>query len=154
MNEKNTLTITRTLNAPREKVWAHCSLEAELPRWWGQGNGAVMPYMKLDFRIGGSLHYMVELPDEEIVWGMSVYKEIVPLEQIVFDEYFSNEKGELLDGEDMYKSEITLTLLAEGEHTQLAIRQVGQGIGAHTMKEYSLGWNESLDRLERSLSLT
>ena len=147
MDDKNTLIITRTINAPREKVWAACTEEEILSRWWGQPLGAVMPFFKLDLSVGGSFHFMVELPDDITVWGKSIYREITAPEKLVFDEYFSNEHGDLLDDEDMPKSLITLTFAEEEGKTVFTVRHEGVGIGAHTRLQYTEGWNESLDRL-------
>lgn len=48
--------ITRHLKAPRQLVWDMYSQEKHLPHWCGP-KGSSMPYCKLDFRVGGSLHY-------------------------------------------------------------------------------------------------
>ena len=152
MDDKHVLVITRTLNVPREKVWAACTQEELLMRWWGQPKEAAMPFFTMDFRIGGSFHFMVELPDDIVVWGKSVYKEIVEPERLVFDEYFSNEHGDLLESEDLPKSLITLTLADEGGKTTLTVRHEGLGVGAHTTAQYKEGWGESLDKLAQTVS--
>lgn len=152
MDDTHVLVITRTVNAPREKVWAACTQEELLMRWWGQPKEAVMPFFKLDFRVEGSFHFMVELPDDMVIWGKSVYKEIVEPEKLVFDEYFSNEHGDLLESEDLTKSLITLTLEEDGQKTILTVRHEGLGVGAHTREQYKEGWGESLDRLTQAVS--
>lgn len=153
MDDKHVLTIERILNAPREKVWLACTDEIELSKWWGQPKDGVMPFAKLDFKEGGSFHFMVELPGDIEIWGKSVYKEIVEPERLVFDEYFSDEAGTLTDDDELPKSEITLTLLVEGSGTKLIVRHEGFGVAPHTILEYKEGWGESLDRLERALKL-
>ena len=147
MDEKHILTITRTFSAPREKVWAACADEDQLMKWWGQPKDGVMPFAKLDFTVGGSFHFMVELPGDIEIWGKSIYKEIVEPERLVFDEYFSNEHGDLLDDEELPKSLITLTLAVKGNETELTVRHEGIGVAPHTIVQYKEGWGESLDKL-------
>ncbi len=153
MEDKHVLVIVRTIDAPREKVWQMCSDEEQLQKWWGQPSLGVMPYCKSDFRVDGSFHFMVELPEDMVIWGKSIYKEIVEPEKIVFDEYFSDEQGALLDTEEMPKSLITLTLESTTPEnggvgkTILTVRHEGMGVAKHTEAEYTEGWNQSLDKL-------
>lgn len=147
MDDKHTLVIERIINAPREKVWVAFAEEDQLMKWWGQPNGGVMPFAKLDFTVGGSFHFMVELPGDMEIWGKSIYREIVEPEKLVFDEYFSNEHGDLIDDEELPKSVITITLETEGSGTKLTVRHEGMGVAPHTLMQYTEGWGESLDKL-------
>lgn len=141
------LVITRILDAPRERVWQACSEREQFMRWWGQPKVCTATFNNMDFRVGGSFHFKVELPTGVVMWGKSIYKEIVPRERLVLEDYYSNENGDLLDTAELPKSLITLTLEDEGEKTKLTVRHEGIGVGEHTIDQYRQGWNEVLDRL-------
>jgi len=85
--------ISRVLDAPRELVWK-CFTEPErMKEWWGP-KGIKVVQSKMDFRVGGTYHYAMQVPpDGPVMWGKQVYREIVPRERIVFINSFSDEKG-------------------------------------------------------------
>ncbi len=86
------LVITRTFDAPRDLVWKANSEKDRLAKWWGP-KGAKLTVAKLDFRPGGTFLYGMEAPDGKMMWGKFVYREIVPLEKIVFVVSFCDEHG-------------------------------------------------------------
>ena len=81
-DDSRTLTITRTLNAPRALVWKMFSDPYHLAQWWGP-EGYTNRVEKLDFRTGGSwLHVMIgpdgrELPTDNIILEVTEPERIV-----------------------------------------------------------------------------
>ena len=86
--------ISRTFEAPRDRVWQAWTERERLMQWFGP-KGFTMSTAKLDFRPGGELHYCLRSPDGKEMWGKFVYREIVPPERIVWVNSFSDEKGNL-----------------------------------------------------------
>ena len=86
--------ITRTFDAPREKVWQAWSQRGRLMQWFGP-RGMKMPAARLDFRPGGSFHYCLESTDGKEMWGKFVYREIEAPERIALVNSFSDEAGGL-----------------------------------------------------------
>jgi uncharacterized protein YndB with AHSA1/START domain len=86
--------ISRTLVAPRERVWAAWTERDRLMRWFGP-KGFVMRRAALDLRPGGSFHYCLAAPDGKEIWGKFVYREIAPPERIVLVNSFSDARGGL-----------------------------------------------------------
>ena len=87
------LILTRQFNAPREKVFkAHTDCE-HLKHWWGP-RGWSLSHCKMDFRVGGQWHYCMSGPEGMTSWGLTQYKEIKAPELIVYEDFFSDEKGE------------------------------------------------------------
>ncbi|HLP76987.1 MAG TPA: SRPBCC domain-containing protein [Candidatus Paceibacterota bacterium] len=84
--------ISRTFDAPRERVWNAWTRREQLMRWFGP-KGFKMPAAKMDFRPGGSFHYCLEAPDGNETWGKFVYREITVPERIVLVNSFSDEDG-------------------------------------------------------------
>lgn len=146
------LTITRTFDASRERLWRACKEPSQLRQWWGQPKGATMPVCDVDFRVGGSFHFKVELPDGGIVWCKMIYKEIVEGKKLVLESYFSDENGTLIDTPDSPGSIITLVLEDSGGKTKLTVTHGGMSTEVHTVEQYKEGWDQSLDRLAASLT--
>src|SRR5579883_1010324 len=90
------LVLTRYLHAPVEMVWKAWSEKEHLMNWWGMPKEASMPYCDVDFKVGGYFHFHVSFPWGQTLWGKGVYTEIKKPERISFDNYFSNEKGDLI----------------------------------------------------------
>ncbi len=86
--------ISRTFDAPREKLWACFTDPERMKQWWGP-KGAKIIASKMDLRAGGTYHYGMRMPGGTDMWGRQVYREIVPLERLVLINSFSDEKGGL-----------------------------------------------------------
>lgn len=84
--------ISRFVKAPRELVWKAFTEPERMKQWWGP-KGFQGIVQKMDFRPGGMYHYCLQGPDGVKIWGKMVYKEIVPMERLVFINSFSDEKG-------------------------------------------------------------
>ncbi len=86
--------ISRVFDAPRELVWKAFTEPARMKDWWGP-KGFKVFHSKMDLRPGGTYHYGMESPEGKPMWGKFVYREIVPPENLVLIDSFSDEKGGL-----------------------------------------------------------
>ena len=84
--------ISRTFEAPRDRMWAAWSERDQLMDWFGP-KGFKMPAAKLEFRGGGTFHYCLESPEGNEMWGKFVYREIVKPERLVWVNSFSDKDG-------------------------------------------------------------
>jgi uncharacterized glyoxalase superfamily protein PhnB/uncharacterized protein YndB with AHSA1/START domain len=84
--------ISRTFDAPRDKVWKTWTERDRLLQWFGP-KGFKMTMAELDFRPGGLFHYCLRSPDGSEMWGRFVYRVIDAPERIVLVNSFSDEKG-------------------------------------------------------------
>jgi uncharacterized protein YndB with AHSA1/START domain len=148
---KNELVIVRVLNAPREKVWRACSEPDALRQWWGQPKGATMPFCKVDFRVGGTLHFHAERSDGIDIWIKCVYREIVVGEKLVMEQHLSDANGNELDSPDRPVSTITLRFEDLNGKTKLTVVHAGMASEAYPIEMFREGWSQSLDRLADSL---
>ena len=85
-------TIRRTFNAPRARVWQAWTNPDQLLHWWGP-KGFKVVSTKVDLRPGGIFHYCLESPEGQVMWGRFIYREIVPMQKLVFVVAFSDEVG-------------------------------------------------------------
>jgi uncharacterized protein YndB with AHSA1/START domain len=84
--------ISRTFEAPRDLVWKAFTEADRLKQWFGP-KGFGREVSKLDFRVGGTYHYSLRVPDGSLMWGKWVFREIDPKNRIVVISGFSDEKG-------------------------------------------------------------
>lgn len=84
--------ISRTLDAPRERVWQAWTEQERLQQWMSPKGMAVI-YARLDLRPGGSYHYGLRMADGKEIWGMWVFREIRKPERLVFVQNFSDPQG-------------------------------------------------------------
>lgn len=86
--------ISRTVNAPRERVWRAYSDADQLAQWWGP-KGAAIRVLTLDFRPGGMFHYAMEFQPGQPIYGRFVYGLIRAPERLEYVNGFSDENGGL-----------------------------------------------------------
>jgi len=150
------MTITRVIDAPVEEVWRAWTDPERVMRWWGP-MGFTSPVAKIDLREGGKYLFSMRSPEGDTFWSTGVYRKIVPRKQIDYTDSFADENGNVVPGShygmDAFPDETHVTLLFEelsGNKTRLTITQ--DGVPSGELFDASLaGWNESLDKLEKSL---
>lgn len=80
--------ISRTFNAPRQRVWQAWT-DAGHMSWWGPKGVTIHP-ATLDLRPGGTFHYSMKTPEGREMWGKWVIREVAPQERLVFVNSFSD----------------------------------------------------------------
>jgi uncharacterized protein YndB with AHSA1/START domain len=160
---KQEIVITRVFDAPRELVWKAWTEPERMMRWWSP-KGWTMPSCKLDVRVGGKYLFCHRTPEGEDVWVTGIYREIAPLERIVFTLCFADEHGNVVpashygvpasyyekDADVPQEMLVTVTLEDRGGKTKVTAVQSGL-----PSRKFSAGatqgWNESFDKLAESL---
>lgn len=93
--EGHILYLESKFDAPRELVYEAYTKAEHLARWWGPA-GWTVPVCKVELHPGGSWHYCMESPDGTVKsWGKAIYREINEPEQLVYNDYFSDEEGHI-----------------------------------------------------------
>ena len=154
--EKEELLITRTFDAPRERVWKAWTTPECVMRWWGPKEFTA-PFARIDLRVGGRYLYCMRSPDGEDFWSTGVYREIVEPSRIVATDSFSDEKGNIvpasrygMSGDWPRELLVTITFEDQGGRTRLTLRH--SGIPAGQMREQTkAGWETSFDKLAQVL---
>jgi uncharacterized protein YndB with AHSA1/START domain len=151
------LVITRIFDAPHELVWKAWTEPERSMRWWGPKN-FTSPVSKIDLRVGGTYLNCMRSPEGQDYWSTGVYREIVPMERIVYTDSFADEKGNVVPathygmGPDFpLEMLVSVTFEEDGGRTKMTLRHVG--IPAGRMSELTeAGWNESFDKLAEVLA--
>lgn len=76
--------ITRTVNAPRDRVWEVWTTAEHLAHWWGP-NGFTITTLTFDFRVGGEWRFMMHGPDGRDYPNNIIFTEIKKPELIAND---------------------------------------------------------------------
>src|SRR4051794_20933928 len=151
-DDSKTLTIARTLNAPRALVWKMFSDPYHLAQWWGP-EGYTNRVEELDFRTGGSwLHVMIapdgkEYPTNNAILDVREPELIVyrntPADPKVFGDNPPPGFTKTLTFEEAGgKTILTLVCTFDTEQHREAVIRRG----------FVLGTNESFDKLEAHLA--
>jgi uncharacterized protein YndB with AHSA1/START domain len=146
------LRISRTFNAPRERVFQAWADPAQLVRWCAP-HGCTLEFQRFDFRPGGGFRHALRNPQIKDCLCSAVYREIVPPERIVFDIFFSDEHGNLVepasvgaDAEWPRELTVTLSFVEEAGKTRMTLHQSVPELVAKRTGAYQ-SWEQMFDRL-------
>lgn len=82
--------ISRSFNAPLDRVWKAWTEPEQMAAWWGP-KGFKAEVMVLDLKPGGLFHYRLVSPQGQEMWGRFLFREVVPEQRLVFISSFSDE---------------------------------------------------------------
>jgi len=82
--EQNAITITRLVDAPRERVWEAWTVPEQLEQWWGPDGFSVTTH-EIDIREGGQWRFLMRGPDGRDYPNHIVFTKIVKPERIEHD---------------------------------------------------------------------
>ena len=158
LHEENSecITITRTINAPIEKVWDRWTDADQYMCWWGP-KGFTAPHAEFDLRQGGRYLSCMRGPDGKEYWDTGTFKEIERLNHIVYTDYFADERGNIVPpsyygmrGDQPVEMAVQVSLEDLGDKTRLTLEQCGFP-DSEMLDQAKLGWNQSFDKLEECL---
>ena len=156
---ETSLTIKRTLAAPRDLVFRAWTEPEKLIRWWGAGPDFSTPIAEVDLRVGGKYRLGMKAPDQEepyIVGG--TYREVRPPERLVYTWAWEQHGSgsvtgtagegapELAPGETL----VTVEFHEVGDKTELVLTH--EFFPDRNMRdEHNQGWEGVLTQLARLL---
>jgi uncharacterized protein YndB with AHSA1/START domain len=160
--EKEALIISRVFDAPPKSVWEAWSEPQRVMRWWGPKT-FTSPSCRIDFRVGGKYLFCMRSDSgpetwKKGIWSTGVYKQITPMEKIVYTDNFADEQGNVVpaayyemegfppDREVMIRLEPV-----DGGKTKMTLEH--DGIPEKMKERCRAGWSESFDKLAESLIL-
>lgn len=161
MTDATKFVISRTLNAPLDRVWRAWTEAEQMAAWWGP-KGFKSDVKTLDLRPGGLFHYRLDSPQGQQMWGRMVFREIVPKERLVFINSFSDEMGGLtshpLAPDWPQQTYTTITFSEENGKTTVTVEWVpfeATALECETFDQgrdsMQAGWTGTFDKLESHL---
>jgi uncharacterized protein YndB with AHSA1/START domain len=155
--ETSELVVTRTLDAPVDRVWVAWTEPDLVRQWWGP-QGFTAPVAKMDVREGGTSLVAMRSPEGPELYNTWTYEAVEPQERIVFVTRFADQEGNSVDPAaqglppDMpseLRSEVRFEDL--GGRTKVTITEYDWPPGQ--MKEMSkMGLEQTLDKMTALLA--
>jgi uncharacterized protein YndB with AHSA1/START domain len=148
--EEKQIVVSRTFEAPLETLWKVWTEPKHFMKWYGP-KGFTTPTCEIDLRVGGRHLWSMLSPDGRQMYYTGSYKEIVPMERLVFTDSMSDAEGNVMGmGEGMPESmDVTVTFEHADGKTTVTVSHVGYGPNA----EYaSMGWEQAFDKLTTVLA--
>lgn len=145
--------ISRVVDAPRDLVFEAFTNPKHLTRFWGP-KGFDCTDCKVDLRVGGSFSILMRGPDGNSYPAVGIYEEVTPPEQIVYSG--TANEGHPCGGGIPPRSTVTMRFTEEGaKKTKIVVHSLLQTSAdkeAAIAGGFSIGWNDSIDRLEAFLA--
>ena len=144
------LSLTRIIDAPREKVYLAWTEPELLKQWF-----APLPYTtteaKLDVRAGGANLIVMRGPDGAEMPNRGVYLEVIPNEKLVFTDAFTKA------WEPSEKPFMTVVLTFEDlggktKYTARVLHWTAADKEAHEKMGFHQGWGQCADQLAELVS--
>ena len=153
--------ITRTFDAPRERVFEAWTDLGRLRRWFGP-QGMTMAACTMDLRPGGVFHYCLRMPDGHEMWGKWVFLDIAPPGRLVVISSFSDAAGGMtrhpMAPAWPLQTLSTTTFEAQDGRTLLTVRWSAHDATPQERQTFDAshaamrqGWGGTLDRLAACL---
>ena len=116
--------VTRTFNAPRDLVFKTMTETEHLQKWWGP-QGCTIEVVKHELKPGGVFHYCMHFGPTAEMYGKFEYREITPVERIVWVNGFADAEGNSIRYAmaPTWPIEVlnTLTLTEQGDKTLMTL---------------------------------
>ena len=137
------LTFTRRLNAPPEKIYAAWTDPEKIIRWFGRADATASSFKAdIDARVGGRFRISFSTASESYEVG-GVYREVVPNARLVFSwAWHSTPERE---------SQVTVVIKPDGAGTLLTLHHE-QLFDEAARAGHERGWTAGLDKLEHLLA--
>ncbi len=156
-DQQDWVKITRTFDAPIERVWQMWTDPALFQTWYGP-MGMRVPVAEMDLTIGGRRRICMEMvtPERTMrMWFTGVYKEITPPSRLVYTESMCDENGVIIPPQSMGMpeghpdiTEVIVGLRAEGGKTVMTMVHAGVPEGSAGAG----GWAQAFDKLATELA--
>lgn len=140
--DETSLTIRRTFDAPRERVWAAWTDPEQVAQWWGP-EGFTTTVHEMDVSPAGDWRYVMHGPDGTDYENHVVYDEVREPERLVYAHGTP-------DDPELFRVTVTFDERAGGT-TELTVRQEYESAAAlnESIEEFGAdeGLVETMDRL-------
>ena len=153
--EEKQIVVSRSFDAPLELLWKAWTEPEHFIKWYGP-KGFTTPSCEIDLQVGGRHLWSMRSPNGQEMYYTGTYKEIVPMEKLVFSDSLLDADGNVMSPTAMGMSEgspvsmdVTVTFAYEDGKTTVTVSHVGYGEGA----DYAAaGWEQAFDKLTAVLA--
>ena len=143
LENRPSLSITRTCAASPEKVWRAWTDQEALKQWFGPDDGGPVLLAEVDVRVGGRYHIRFQTNDGQTHDVSGVYREVIPHEKLVFTwGWKSTPERESL---------VTVALRPSGAGTELRFLHE-RFVDVEARDQHEQGWTGSFAKLDLYLA--
>jgi uncharacterized protein YndB with AHSA1/START domain len=142
--------VSRSFDAPLELLWKAWTEPEHFMQWYGPTNFTT-PSCEIDLKVGGRHLWSMQTPDGMQMYYTGTYKEIVPMQRLVFTDSMSDAEGNILSPTMMGMPEgspesmdVTVIFAHEAGKTTVTVSHVGHGEGA---EHAGMGWKQAFEKL-------
>ena len=144
---EHTLTLVRTLAAPRSVVW-RCWTETDLLKQWFCPKPWTVPEADFDLRVGGRMNTVMAGPNGERYEGLGTWLAIEPMHKLVFTDAYT--EGFVPTAQPFMTGVVQLADAPNG-HTHMtwsARHATAEAKAKHLEMGWEAGWNAATDQLD------
>ena len=140
------LVLTRTLDAPRDRLW-RCWVEPDLPKQWFCPKPWFVSEARIDLRPGGEFFTLMNGPNGEQFGEPGVFLEVVEKERLVFTDAFR--PGWRPSSRAFMAAEILFEDAGPGRtrYTARATHWSVEARNEHEAMGFHEGWGKATDQL-------
>lgn len=141
------LTLSRLLDAPREKIW-RCWSEPQLLQQWFCPKPWYVTDARIDLRPGGEFSCVINGPDGERFDTMGVFLDIEPQKRLVTTDAFR--PGWIPTDRAFMAAHISFADAADGktQYEARAMHWTAEAMKEHEQMGFQEGWGTAADQLE------
>ena len=163
MNKGNKLDVapsvfTREFNAPRQLVFDAWTQTDHLINWMFPQAGYKCEYVRADIKTGGSSLHKMTSPQGHEMWLLTKYEEVISPDTIVFRQYNSNAKGDIVPNRQMpdWPREMRATVLLKEQKGKTNLQLIWQPMEVTqaeldsfeaSRSQHVNGWGSGFDQL-------
>ena len=143
------IVVSRTFEAPLELLWKAWTEPEHFMNWYGP-RGFTAPTCEIDLREGGRHLWSMLSSNGRQMYFTGIYKEVVPMERLVFTDSMSDAEGNVMSpemmGEGMHTTlVVTVTFAHADGKTTVTVSHVGE-------EHARMGWEQAFDKLTAVLA--
>ena len=138
--------VSRIFDAPLELLWNAWTVPEHFMKWYGP-KGFTTPTCEIDLRVGGRHLWSMQSPDGRQMYFTGVYKEVAPMERLVYSDSMSDPEGNVMPApEGMHGTmEVTVIFAHAGGKTTVTVSHAGN-------EQAGMGWEMAFDKLSAVLA--
>jgi uncharacterized protein YndB with AHSA1/START domain len=145
MNDRTTLRLERTFDAPAQAVFDAWTSEEVIRRWWHAGPDWETPEAEVDLRVGGVIRVIMRNPHRDVLHGGGGhFTEIDPPNRLAFTWIWD-------DDADRVRQLIEIDFAEEDGKTTVTFTHRDLW-SEDSIPDFQDGWTKCFDNLERTLA--
>jgi uncharacterized protein YndB with AHSA1/START domain len=149
---QHAVVIERCFDAPVDLIWQMWTDPEHFKAWYGP-DGATIPIVKMDVRVGGTRLVCMEMDTSDgptQMWFTGEYLEVIEHQRLVYTESMSDERGNVSSASDMGMPEghpMTTEVRVELEDLGGRTKMVMTHAGIPADSPGAIGWGMAFEKL-------